>query len=537
MLRIQFQFPGGRYHATPWGNHVNEGLVEWPPSPWRLCRALIATAFSKASLPDPVPADHPMRRLIAALAEQSPAYFLPAASGTHSRHYMPLGVLDKGREKTTLVLDTCAVLEDSLLVNWPVELDGECRTLLAELLEKMSYLGRAESWVEAQLHPEETPWPEMNCRLDDGSALGRGWEQVPLLAPQREANCASWFEEQSAEALKDLPLPESGKRPAAKLLKDRAKAIEAFPADLFTCLTRDTAWLQSHGWSQPPGSRKILYRRRSNCLETARPAVKARGQCLSSVEAMVLSLSSEHKRDVLPLFSRCLPQAELLHRALISRAGNGSRFKCPGILGKDQEGNRLEGHGHLHLLPLSLDFPGRLDHFLLWAKDGLNAQAQHAIESVTQLSTKGQDAPLFVRVVGKGSLAEVTALVDLRRPVLAPSRFWISQTPFVPPRFLKKNGSNSLEGQILAELASRGLPPAQITLVDKEDCAQRKFHQFVRRRRDETKAPPQDLGFGLQLEFQQPISGPISLGYGSHFGLGLFQSELENLPSPVELDL
>ena len=31
---IRLTFPGGQYHATPWGRHVNEGAVEWPPSPW-----------------------------------------------------------------------------------------------------------------------------------------------------------------------------------------------------------------------------------------------------------------------------------------------------------------------------------------------------------------------------------------------------------------------------------------------------------------------------------------------------------------------
>jgi len=43
MPLIELRFPAGRYHATPWGSHVNEGAVEWPPSPWRLLRALIAT--------------------------------------------------------------------------------------------------------------------------------------------------------------------------------------------------------------------------------------------------------------------------------------------------------------------------------------------------------------------------------------------------------------------------------------------------------------------------------------------------------------
>ncbi len=36
-ISIAIQFSAGRFHATPWGHHVNEGLPEWPPSPWRCC--------------------------------------------------------------------------------------------------------------------------------------------------------------------------------------------------------------------------------------------------------------------------------------------------------------------------------------------------------------------------------------------------------------------------------------------------------------------------------------------------------------------
>src|SRR5699024_5568337 len=43
MIFIRLDFPaGGRWHATAWGSHVNEGVPEWPPCPWRICRALLA---------------------------------------------------------------------------------------------------------------------------------------------------------------------------------------------------------------------------------------------------------------------------------------------------------------------------------------------------------------------------------------------------------------------------------------------------------------------------------------------------------------
>jgi len=49
MLIIELAFLNGRFHATPWGRHVNEGAPEWPPSPYRLVRALYDTWKRNAS--------------------------------------------------------------------------------------------------------------------------------------------------------------------------------------------------------------------------------------------------------------------------------------------------------------------------------------------------------------------------------------------------------------------------------------------------------------------------------------------------------
>src|SRR6266508_6988675 len=51
---LAVRFPLGRYHATAWDRSVNEGAVEWPPSPWRLLRALVATWYTRwPQLPAP----------------------------------------------------------------------------------------------------------------------------------------------------------------------------------------------------------------------------------------------------------------------------------------------------------------------------------------------------------------------------------------------------------------------------------------------------------------------------------------------------
>ena len=50
MIAIGIRFVAGGYHARPWGVFGRDGIPEWPPSPYRLLRALIAAW--KYNLPD-----------------------------------------------------------------------------------------------------------------------------------------------------------------------------------------------------------------------------------------------------------------------------------------------------------------------------------------------------------------------------------------------------------------------------------------------------------------------------------------------------
>src|SRR5262245_61252873 len=98
MLAIELRFPGGRYHATPWGRHVNEGVPEWPPSPWRLLRPLVGV-WKRTP---PTSPEARVRATPQPLAE-SPRFALPPARVAHTRHYLPGE--KKGPADRTLVLD------------------------------------------------------------------------------------------------------------------------------------------------------------------------------------------------------------------------------------------------------------------------------------------------------------------------------------------------------------------------------------------------------------------------------------------------
>ena len=185
-ISLVFRFLAGRYHATPYGHHVNEGLIEWPPSPWRLLRALISVGYTSglwngAGLPSAA------RSLIEKLSAELPDYHLPPAIGAHCRHYMPIGALDRttNREKTRLVFDTWARVEDGeLTITWDdTHLDENESLTLDALVKRLNYLGRSQSWVEGRVRGEGESIPKSNCFPEQQCKMSvPGGEQVILLA-------------------------------------------------------------------------------------------------------------------------------------------------------------------------------------------------------------------------------------------------------------------------------------------------------------------------------------------------------------------
>ena len=522
MATIALRFPGGKYHATPWGKHVNEGDVEWPPSPWRILRALLATGFTKlgwTSVPDEAVA------LVARLAEVLPSYRLPAGIVAHTRHYMPTW------SKPTKVIDAFIRLDpnDELLIHYPVELAPDQLELLERLVTHLPYLGRAESWVEGRLVDDMEPG-EGWCRPVAGGAESlpdRGEEQVSVLAPVSPAEYAAWRE---AALTRDLTEFEAqrGKKPTPK---DRQRLEAPYPKDLLACLLVETADLQRHGWRQPPGSRRVLYMRPVQAIET-RPAVSVGSRrAARPVEAALLALASDTRRgNVLPTFTRCLPQAELLHQSLISLLGERAP-ECVALTGRDpRTGQPLGGrHDHAHYLPLDLDEDGRLDHVLIHARMGLDGLAQDAIRRLNRTWTKGDERELIVTCAGLGDLASFAEQLRLRSgrpvPALGISRVWASVTPFVPPRYIRPRG-HLLEDQVRAELESRGLPqPVAVEVMSREELVERRLLRFVRARREGKPQPPVPRAYGIRLVFAEPVVGPIALGYASHYGLGVFGAE------------
>jgi CRISPR-associated protein Csb2 len=525
---LKLRFPGGRYHATPWGHHVNEGLVEWPPCPWRLLRALIACGFSSQGWTEVPPL---MRQLVNKLSAVLPRYALPMATVAHTRHYMPY--LEGAKQKTTLIFDTWAnVGGGELLVYWPCELDDEESALLQDIVSALGYLGRSESWVEANLISADTALADTLtvAPCADSEQCGPGYEQISLLAPMPPDEYACWREEHVRSLRVARVASHGAKKPTAKQRKAIAQALAPYPEDLLACLTKDTTWWKGHSWSQLPGSRPVLYWRRSDTLEVTVPLRLHPRSSLPTTTMLLAITTPSGSKSALPPVTRTLPRAELFHRAVVGRLGKGYPVDCPELTGKDAFGGLLRhGHRHAHTLPVDLDGDGHLDHIIVYAPMGLGAVAQHAIRTLRRTWTRGGVGELQLAVVGAGDLDMLRRLpgsfgeaVGKLLGPLGGARVWESVTPFVPPRFLKPRGKNTLIGQVNAELVSRGRPAAEC--VDVDAALTRELRHHVRRGIRGGPSPAAHIGYGLRLIFSEPLHGPLMIGYASHFGLGLFRS-------------
>lgn len=489
MLALRFTFPAGRYHANPWGRHVNEGEVAWPPDPWRLLRALIATWHHKLA----VKGSHNEATLVALidkLAEMLPSYVLPQASHNHTRHYMP----QAGPGKTALILDAFASVDrdQPLYMIWPrLELSFEQIGLLDDLLEAMGYLGRAESWVEA-CRVEEAPEP--NCvpgesALDErtGEVLG---DIVSLHAPLTVDDYARRRE----RFLTD-------KKQAKKLAK-------TLPETLLEALSVDTASLQKQGWNQPPAARLVNYIRPVSALKPQRKLQFPKMPLATTASFLLVG-------KPLPRVEESVRIGELVRLALMGRARRrlGENNIPPVFSGHDLPADNR--HQHAFFLPWDTDGDGRLDRVLIHVPAGFEGDERRVIQDLRRIWQRdGGEWQLVLEGIGDRSVGGSLTQTASR---------WESVIPYLHPWHVKK--AFTVEDQLRRECRERGLPePVEINRKDFVHIGGRErrpvdYHRFRSKR---GLRQPDRRGGLWQLVFPEPVQGPLALGFGCHFGLGLF---------------
>ncbi len=498
-LVLRQAFPLGRFHATPWRvNPFDDPHGEWPPSPWRLLRAVTARWYqcSREADQDPDPAQ--LEKLQGALCTSTYAFHLPpgARRGSPLRQYHPTEFGWRPAEKkkagtrsygTSLVQDNYWCVPPEAPVWWFIEGNDwtdELRALLAQCLSRMTYFGRAETLTHIRVAGSTDEIPPANCTLADKRTAGA----VPVLSPLQDAMREDIERTtDNPEAVKRAVPPGAqwlyAVRPQRPAARERRRVPEHRP---------DCHLMQfAIGWNVAPERRGIV-----------RLASRFRGAVLREL----LRLKTDDAS------------------ATWTRASRDVRERVADMTGKDANGDTLKGHRHTEFLVwCEDDQPTRL---LVWrGSRAFDADEQEAILLAATRDVSWAAA-------GSDSDEWKVRLVPLDRAVAPPSGFgnqsskvWESVTPYVPPRHHLRGGKER-KGESMAEQIRRevqGREIAQDVEVELLGTPQWVSVHVPRREASKRAFIGDRRGQMIRLRFLAPVAGPIRLGHSSSFGMGLFR--------------
>ena len=167
---------------------------------------------------------------------------------------------------TTLVFDAFAHLPkgEPIVVAWPqVLLDHDLLEFASDLADGVGYLGRAESWTECEA---TAAWDvgEANCEPVFDS-LANGSEHVSVIAPvspeEYSAQRKRLIDELEAEVCDDVNAKQSKRRLGALQKAKQKRFGPTLPERLADALSLDSTDYRKFGWSTPPASKMVSYRR------------------------------------------------------------------------------------------------------------------------------------------------------------------------------------------------------------------------------------------------------------------------------------
>ena len=479
MIAVEFKFLTGRYHATQWGRNVNEGFVDWPPSPWRIIRAIISAW--KINKPE-----YDLWPTLKSMVSCTPSFFLPQGSKHHTRHYVPLGTINKEKQslKKEKMLDSFMLLEknSSMQVAWSCSLSDEQVNMLGDVVSTIRYIGRAESWCETKLAKPRT---DFNCVPDDGR--DGQWDLIQVLVPDSDAT----FE--------DLTVTQ-------RLMDSKKRRYPPKSSHARYLIRNGTVLATSNTVSSPLSApvNVIRYAVIPGIYKT-RPHVRE-----------TLWAADRFKRRVMQEYSK-----------------NTDGGVSENISGKNQNGSvKRDNHKHAYYLPMDDNDDGFIDSLTVVSETAFTPQELKAMKAVKHVYGSGGqnsiDYSLAYTMHGGMEAFDI--------PILAKAKRWRSVTPYVMNRHTKtKAGGRVVDGpndQILAEITKRGMPQPVVELYGPTtrmmgtrsagtyNDSHGKFQaiSFKRHRKNSL------AGFGayaICLEFGTEVRGPVSLGHGSHYGLGL----------------
>ena len=519
-LLLKQTFPLGRFHATPWKVFpYDDPHGEWPPSPWRLLRAILARSHQLERETDAIN-DSVRRELVRAFANSPINWQMPDSTwrGPGIRQYqpaeftkMPKAAKEPGMftYNTTKVQDNFWLTAcDAQPLYWILEGDDwneATLALLDQCLARMTYFGRAESITAIERVSGASLPNTPNCIL----SATRASDSVPVLCPLLDVTLEQLQLTTDDKAVRNATVPPGAvwkfaRRPTRPAIRTPCNPI------------------------------KKIYR-------PSRVLQFALGSHVAPNLDHIASISNWFRGRAVRFF---LEQECGVEGGKWEKAEASAKDAVSLLSGKGADRKKLSGHEHAHF-GLYLDPVTRQPTRLMaWMKTFFSPAEEDAIRRAASIpfslghrekSPEGQEAakhdPWKVHCVPLDNAAPLP-------PGFDPSKsfsVWESLTPYVPPRHAfdrrgKLRSGESPEAQLARDLERFGLQALAIVPLNRRNQpisdGETSDGEWVKvhapNRNPSAPSNQSKRGFRFRLAFPEPVAGPIALGHSSHFGLGLF---------------
>jgi CRISPR-associated protein Csb2 len=488
---IEVELLSGRYHAHVWGE-AQFGMAgpEWPPSPWRLLRALASSWF--CARPHPSSAEVRDRLLDALGRSGAPQIWLPRSSVHEIRYYQPVRL---GASDRVLHHDHFAVPEGGRFwFRFETALQPDQRALLAELLGRVRYLGRSESRARLRLVDRDAPpagvW-SVGHRDEVQQTSPMAYPRVLCTTPEFRAS--------------DLWLPRRGEKEAGE---------NGYPPHLVDALLGQRMPL-------PCGARWIEYAVPAAALvHEIRPRVSP-SPAAPDIDVAEICFRLNRQTPI-PLRSMVGVARAFRDAAVEAHRQSAKGKDSPMLSGRDVDGAVARGHQHAYYLPRLRPGAVTFDELLVRVPGG-------------RLTRLELDALLGVERIRAGRRYPITvvpeAILAAAGPA-APECRWRSATPFLPPlRHRRGRDETCVEQQAIACVEEVcGRRPARVESLSGPGglgCVSPLLaHEYGTRGRRWTLT--MRLGFWLDLTFDEAVILDRPLGADAHFGVGQFVAPSSN---------
>lgn len=490
---IEVELLAGRYHAHLWGE-AQFGMAgpEWPPSPWRLLRALASSWFCARPL---LSSDEARDRMLEALGRSgAPAIWLPRAAVHEVRYYQPVRL---GASDRVLHHDHFAVPEGGRFwFRFETRLEPDQRALLAELLGRLRYLGRSESRARLRLEERDSPPPGVFWVMPSGAiqpASPTEYRRVLCTAPDFRAS--------------DL----------WSVRSDGETAENGHPTHLVDVLLGKRMPL-------PSGARWVEYAVPDKALvHEIRPRAPAK-RADHDVEVAEIRYRL-NRRTPIPLRYVVAISRAFRDAAVEAHQRSARGLPSPMLSGREADGAVARGHQHVYYLPRLRPGAVTLGELVVRVPAGrLTRLELDALLGVGRIRAGGPGYPITV---------VPEAVVPTAGPT-AGARRWRSVTPFLPPlRHRRGRDETCVEQQVVACVeAACGRRPVRIESFSGPGGLGRVSpmlaHEYGTGGRRWTLT--RRLGYWLDLTFDDAVILDRSLGGDAHFGAGQFAPVANDAP-------